>query len=909
MNKFQWHNLPVKEVFDLLKTDKNGLSQKEAQNRLEKYGLNKLPEEKTAPWFFILLNQFKSPLIYILLIAALVSFFLQEYVDMWVILAAVFINTIVGFIQEYKAEKTLENIKKRVSFKSTVLRDGQEKNIDSSKIAVGDILILEAGDRIPADGRIFELNDFQVNEASLTGESLPIDKELGELDKGTNLADRKNMVFMGTVVTRGRARVIITGTGTKTQLGEIASLVKETEKEKTPLQLKLARFSKIIGIVVLIACLILFIIGVILGQEVFKMFEIAVAVAVAAIPEGLLVGMTIILTVGMQRILRKKALVRRLVAAETLGSTSVICSDKTGTLTIGKMRTAYLLTGYCDLQEDMHNFEKNKKIKSDSDYDFLIKTGVICNNSIITIENNKKEFIGDPTEIALLKAGIDVGYDYKKLRQDNERLAEVPFSTEIKFMATLNKKDKDNHIIYVKGAPEKVLGFCNKILIDGKVKDLDKNDKKKILDNFNDLTYKGLRVLAAAYKLADKAKEDLSHEDIEENKDLIFTGVFALRDPLRKEAKSTIDLCQQAGIRPIIITGDHRLTVKAIAKEIGIEADDDSIIEGNEMDKLSDKELEKRVKEIKIYARVSPKHKLRIIDAWQKHHEVVAMLGDGVNDAPALKTSDIGVAVGSGTDVAKETADIVLMDDNFKTIVDAVKQGRIIFDNIRKVVVYLLADSFSELILISGALIYGWFMFHGHGDIILPITALQILYINIITDGFPYIALTFEPGEKDVMKLKPREKKTPILDTEMKVLIFIMGVITDLILFGIYFYMLNHDFDVTYMRTFIFTALAVDSLFYVFSVKSLRKTIFHINLFSNKYLLIAVVAAFGLQLAAIYTPFMREVLELTVLNLNDWLWIIGFGLINVLFIELGKYIFIFKEHHKGLLKKLKLIKK
>jgi Ca2+-transporting ATPase len=894
--------MPEKEVFELLKANKKGLSQEEAQKRLEKHGLNELPREKRAPWFFILLNQFKSPLIYILLIATLVSFFLKEYIDMWVILAAVFINTIVGFIQEYKAEKTLENIKQRISFKSTVLRNGEEKQIDSKKVAIGDVLILEAGDRIPADGRIFELNDFQVNEASLTGESLPIDKELGTLDKGTNLADRKNMVYMGTVVTRGRARVIVTGTGTKTHLGEIASLVKETEKEKTPLQLKLSKFSKIIGVAVLLASLILFIVGVILGQDVFEMFETAVAVAVAAVPEGLLVGVTIILTVGMQRILKKKALVRRLVAAETLGSTSVICSDKTGTLTIGKMRAAKLLTGYCDLDTDLLNFEKNNDVESGTDHDFLIKAGVLCNNSILTTEEGEKEFIGDPTEIALLKTGIDVGYDYKKLRNENERLAEVPFSTEIKYMATLNKKDNDDNIIYLKGAPEKVLNFCSKILVDGEVKNLSKEDKDKILDNFDELTYKGLRVLAAAYKLTDKDKKDLDQEYIAKADDLIFIGVFGLRDPLRKEAKDTIDLCQQAGIKPIIITGDHRLTVKAIANEIGIETDEESIIEGNEMDKLSDKELKKRVKEIRIYARVSPKHKLRIIDAWQKHGEVVAMLGDGVNDAPALKTSDIGVAVGSGTDVAKETSDIVLLDDNFKTIVDAVKQGRIIFDNIRKVIVYLVADSFSSLILIGGSLIYGWFF--SHGDIILPITALQILYVNMITDGFPYIALTFEPGEKDVMKLKPHKKDAPIMNTEMKVLIFIMGIITDLILFGIYLYMINNEYDLIYMRTFIFTALAVGTLFYVFSVKSLRKTIFHINFFSNKYLIIAVIAGFGLQLFAIYTPFMQDVFELTFLNLTDWFWIIGFGLINILFIELGKYIFISKQHHKGLLEKI-----
>ncbi len=884
MNKFLWHNLPEKEIFELLKSDKNGLSQKEARQRLKKYGFNKLPEKQKMSWFSVLLNQFKSPLIYILILAALVSFFLQQYIDMGVILAAVFINTIVGFIQENKAEETLAHLKKIVSYKSKVLRGGEEINIDSSQLVLGDILLLEAGDRVPADGRIFELNDFQVNEASLTGESMPINKEVGRLEKGAPMAERKNMVFMGTVVTRGRAKVIITGTGIKTNLGEIAQLVKETKEERTPLQLKLVKFSKTLGYIVLVACLFIFILGVLLGQNVFSMFETAVAIAVAAIPEGLLVAVTIILTVGMQRILRKKALVRRLIAAETLGSTSVICSDKTGTLTEGVMRVAYLLTGHCDLDKDLVHLDGKKTEHEFPDHYYLLSAGVICNNTVISQSKTelKEEFIGDSTETALLKAGFDSGLDYKELRDKNKRFDEIPFSTEIKYMATLNKKDDEHNIIYIKGAPEKILSFCSAVKIKGEEKRLTDELKAEILKNFNELTSKGLRVLGAAYKIVDKDKKTLQEKDIE---GFVFMGVFALKDPLRKEAKSTIDLCKLAGIYPVIITGDHRLTVKAIAQEIGMEVDDANILEGVDLDKMSDEELKKKVKEIKIYARVSPKHKLRIVNAWQAQGEVVAMLGDGVNDAPALKTADIGVALGSGTDVAKETADIILLDDNFKTIVEAVKQGRIIFDNIRKVIVYLLADSFTEMILIVGALIF---------RLPLPISALQILYINIIDDGFPNVALTFEPGESDVMEQKPRGKNEPILNSEMKFLIFIIGIFTDIVLFGLFIYLLNSGHEMAHVRTIIFTALALDSLLYIFSAKSLRRNIWDINPFSNRYLLLAVGFGLALQLFALYTPFMREILDLTILNMQEWSIIIGLALVKISAIEMGKYIFIHK---------------
>jgi P-type Ca2+ transporter type 2C len=886
MNKFLWHNLSDKEVFELLKASKNGLTQKEVDERLKKYGPNKLPEEKRISWFFVLLNQFKSPLIYILLVAAFISFILHELVDMWVILAAVFINTIVGFIQEIKAEKALAALKKYISYKSKVLRDGVEMNINSTKLVIGDILLLEPGVRIPADARIFELNDLQVNEASLTGESMPVGKENIVLDKGASIGDRKNMVFMGTTVTRGRAKAIVTGTGIKSQLGEIAQLVGETKDEQTPLQLKLAKFSQKLGLLVLAASVFLFVFGVVLGEEVFIMFEVAVAVAVAAIPEGLIVAVTIILTVGMQRILKKKALVRKLVAAETLGSTSVICTDKTGTLTEGVMRVSQILTGCCDMKKDVIDIDEKKKMDDKiSDHYQLLKAGVVCSNALISSKEDslEEEFIGDPTESALLRAGINGGLDYKKLRKENDRIAEIPFSTEIKYMATLNKGANQNNIIYLKGAPEKVLNFCSQIEINGEAKKLTKELKKQVLDNFDELTSKGLRVLAAGYKPVKKTQKELAETDIN---DFIFLGVFALKDPLRKDAKRTIALCKSAGIKPVIITGDHRLTVKAIAEEIGLDVKAENILEGKDMDKISDEELREIVKDINVYARVSPKHKLRIVNAWQSHGHVVAMLGDGVNDAPALKASDIGVAVGSGTDVAKETADIVLLDDNFKIIVSAVKQGRVIFDNIRKVIVYLLSDSFTELILIAGSLI---------ARLPMPITALQILYINIVDDGFPNVALTFEPAEKGVMKQKPRKKDEPILNSEMKFLIFIIGIVTDLILFALFIYLLKIDYAIDHIRTIMFTALAFDSLLYVFSAKSLRQNIWHMKLFDNKILLLAVAVGAGLQLFALYTPFMREAFDLVLLSSSEWLIIGGLAFVKISAIEAGKYIFITKH--------------
>lgn len=892
MSEINWHNLSVSSVFKELKTNEKGLSSDEAEKRLKKYGGNKLPAEKRLASWQVFINQFKSPLIFILLIATVISLILHEYVDAVVIGIAVFINTIVGFAQELKAEKTISTLKKLISYKSKVFRNGKEILISSEELVPGDILDLDAGDRVPADCRIFELKDFQVNEASLTGESIPVVKELKEFDKGAPLAERKNMVFMGTTVTRGRARVVVVLTGIKTHFGEIAKLVKETKEDLTPLQISLKKFSHVLGIVILAIALFIFVEGIVTGKDIFEMFETSVAVAVASIPEGLIVAMTIILTVGMQKILKKKALVRKLIAAETLGSTSIICTDKTGTLTEGNMRVAYLLTGECDLEKEDCIFDSKQQLKQAVSKNLALKIGTLCNNAVIEnvseSELEEWKYFGDPTEVALKLAAIESGIDAEALKKDYERLDEIPFSGDYKFMATLYrclKCEKEERVIYLKGAPEVVIEKCDFWNDQGELKPLSDSERDKIKKRNNELTSLGIRMLGVAYKEVPKDfNKELTDEDTQ---GMIFVGFFGLKDPLRKEARQTIELCKEAGIRPIIITGDHRLTVKAIAKEIGLDVEDKNIIEGRQMDKLSDEELYKKVKEIDIYARVSPKHKLRIVDAWQKHDEVVAMLGDGVNDAPALKSADIGVAVGSGTDVAKETADIVLMNDNFKTIVSAVEQGRVIFDNIRKVVLYLVADSFSEMILISVSLLAGW---------PLPVTALQILYINLITDGFPNLALTFEPAEEDVMKLKPRPKNEPILNREIKFLIFIIGIITDLVLLGIFVLLFLHwGYDIGHVRTFIFVALGIDSLFYVFSCKSIRKTIFHINIFNNWILIVTVFAGFALQFGALYIPFIRDALELTSLTLIDGLALLGIGIFNVLMIEFGKWLFIHRK--------------
>jgi Ca2+-transporting ATPase len=866
----RWHNLSVKEAAKILGTDtEKGLTESEALERQIEYGQNSLPKEKLVPRLRIFLEQFRSPLIYILLIAGIIVLFLGHNADAIVIFGAVVLNTIIGYVQEFKASRALSELKKAVKNKAKVLRENNIKIIDTSDLVPGDIIVLEAGDKVPADGRIIEIHQFKVNEMALTGEWLPAEKNDKILSSDTTMADRDNMVYMGTIVEQGKARAIVTAIGSTTELGKIAITVKETKEEKTPYQKKLAHFSKIVSTVIAFICLGIFVEGMLTGGEFIEMFTTAVAVAVAAIPEGLPVAMTVILALGMQRILKKKGLVRKLVAAETLGSTSVICTDKTATLTQGKIKVTKVLTAG-------QVFSSFSKVKTN---DLVYKIAALCNEAFVeNMWEPRKEWIvrGDPTGRAMLLFGFTGNFSKEELDQDFPKIDEMSFDNQKKFLATLHK-DKRNNILFIAGAPENLLKMSNL-----KAEDMEKWEKE-----FVKMASHGYRIIALAKKKTSKKKiDDIAFEGLE------IVALLGLSDPLRKEVEEAMKICRQSGMRTIIVTGDHKLTAKSIAKQLGFKTEEVNIMEGEELDNLSEKEFQERLEKVQIYARVEPKHKMRIVKAWQDRGEVVAMTGDGINDSPALKKADIGVAIGSGTTVAKETSDLILLNDSFSVIVAAVEEGRAILDNIRRVMTYLLSDSFTEIILIGGSMLIAaifnqpWF---------LPLTAVQILWINLVEDGLPDLALAFEPKEKDLMKRKPNKHGVPLLTQEMKVIIFAIGLITDLLLLGLFFWLCSHSIDMLYIRTMIFAALAVDSLFYVFSCKSLRRNVWHINLFSNKVLIIAWMIGFAALFISLYIPFFNNLLGTIPLHFHDWWIVVGLGVIELILIEIVKHYFIVRH--------------
>jgi len=874
-----WHNLSTNVVFEKLKSKRDGLDTKEAIKRKNKYGLNVLPSKKSISHLVLFLNQMRSPLVYILLIATIISLLLSHYTDAGVIFFVVLVNTFFGYWQESKADNAIKKLKEIIHEQSKVLRNGKVKLISTAELVIGDVINLSAGNKVPADCRVFEIDELQTVEASLTGESNSIMKHTKAIPVGTSLADRDNMIYMGTLISSGKGKAIVCSTGQDTEIGKISELIKEVQEDKTPLQQKLAKFSRNLTFLIVAVAFLIFIQGYFASRDFAEMFLIVVALAVSAIPEGLLVAVTIILTIGMQYILKRKALVRKLIAAETLGSTSVICTDKTGTLTEGKMRVSQIITAdkeYLIIKDgEISESEKSKNLIS--------KISVLCSSAEIEEIGSELEhakIIGDPTESALLMASIQAGYNVDELRKEYIKKEEIPFDSNRKYMVALfeHKKEKHNHV-FIKGAPEKIFPYCSKVMIGGKKVVLGKSELSSLRRKYEALTSKGLRVLGFAYRTGNINELDNSL------KELVFLGFAGIKDPLRAEAKDTIKLCQKAGIRPIMITGDHKLTAKAIFEELGVKMDG-NIVEGKEIDKWSDEKLEKEVVHIDVYARVEPKHKLRIVDAWQRRGEVVAMTGDGINDAPAIKTADIGIALGSGSDVTKETADIILLDNNFSVIVSAIKQGRIIFDNIRKVILYLLSDSFSEMILIAGSLLF---------NLPLPILATQILFINLIGDGLPNIAMTLEPGEKGIMDDKPRKRDESILNREMKVLILVISIVTSLVLFGLFIILLKKFDDINYVRTIIFTALATDSLIYAFGVRSLRYSIWRKNPFSNKYLIGAVIISFLAIFAVLYIPLFQKIFHTVNLGLTEWGLILALSLFQVILIEVVKYFSILRQ--------------
>jgi len=892
-------DLNAKDVVNNLKSSIRGISEEEAEKRLQKYGKNKLPEKKRFAYINIAINQFKSPLVYILLVASIISFILKETIDASVILFAVFLNTIVGFMQEVKAENGLAKLKEMVEHKSHIVRNGIEKEINSEDIVPGDIVSLRAGDRIPADGRILIANEMDVDESSLTGESIPVSKFVEIKDQKGDFESKDNMVYMGTAVVKGMGKMIVSSTGVNTKFGQIAQLLKDTKEEDTPLQVQLSKFSRSFGLITLLIIAVILIMGLIDNIPFVDIFTVSVAVAVAAIPEGLLVALTVVLAIGMQRILKNGSLVRRLIAAETLGSTTVICTDKTGTITKGEMEVDHIITlsSVFSLSNEKDGLVEEEKHKLD--HMVALKIGMICNNAIIENPNEELQnwkIHGDYTEKALLYSGLTVGFDVQKIQNDYERIAEIPFNSERKLMATLNRSEAGEYEIYAKGSPEEIINRSKYVLIEGAKRKMSEEDLRFLKRTQNDLSKKGLRLVGVAFR---EAKEEYIPNFNEKNEEelinnLTFVGLIAIKDPIRLEARKTIEMARFAGLKIVMITGDNRMTAKTIALELGMKVEDNNILDGYELDQMSTKDFNNIVSRIKVYARVSPHHKSRIVDALQSKGEVVAMTGDGVNDAPALKSADIGVALGSGTEVAKETADIVLLDNNLKTIIVAIEQGRLIFDNLRKVTLYLISDSFSEVVVIGGSIMIS--IFYKIDNHVLPLAAAQILWINLITDSFSNAALSVEPGEKEIMNEPPRRKNEPLLNLEMKVLIVAVSAAKGLIALYIFYLVKDATGDFQKASTIAFTILAVCSLFYAFSIRSLRRSILQKDIFSNKYLVIATVIGFSLQLFAIYDRNFQYFLGTVPLDVNDWSLII-FAIISVIFVvESIKYLFIIKNN-------------
>lgn len=877
-----WHHLPLPAVYRILKSDGKGLTSKQAAERLKIYGANSLPKEKKQSSFAIFINQLKSPLVYVMIFALGVSIFLSQWPDALVIAFVIIINTIFGWWQENKASDAISKLKKLIVYSSQAMRDGHQILIDTSQLVPGDILYLKSGNNVPADCRIISSENLQARESLLTGESAPSTKNNKEIPAGKPLAERSDMLYMGTAIVRGMGTAVVVETGRNSEMGKISRLLATTATEKTPLQEQLAKFSRLLTIVIACLCILVILDGLFRGYSLTEMLLTASALSVAAIPEGLLVAVTIILAIGMQKILLCKSLVRRLVAAETLGGVSIILTDKTGTLTEGKMQVARFVS------TDQEFFRQKPEVMElselEKEHNLMLKISLLCSSA--QIENpddtlSELKIIGDPTESALLIAGIEAGFNKEELDKEYKKIKEIPFDSDKKYMATMHSHKRDGHDhVFAKGAPEKIMAFCSRTYLSGEKHPLTSAHRRQIQSKVEEMTSAGLRVIALAYKTGNE------FQALEkELNDLVFIGLIALKDPLRSEAAWSINECRKAGIRPIIITGDHPLTAKAIFEELGFK-EKGRVITGAELDELSDSQLDKKLDKIDIYARVEPHHKLRLVRAWQNRGEVVAMTGDGINDAPAIKAADIGIALGSGSDVAKETADIILLDNNFKTIVEAVREGRVIFDNIRKVFFYLLTGSFSEIILILGSILLG---------LPLPLLALQILWINLIDHGLPSFALALEREEDDVMSYPPRPRNEQLLNREIKVMIFIIGIITDIILFGIFIGMIFSGIDAAYARTFVFAVLCLDSLLVVFSIRSLRRTIFSRGIIDNKFLLGAVAVSLIFMIFAFMPPFNHLVFKTVVFGPIEWLLVLAVAVFKLFAIEAAKYFLIIKK--------------
>ena len=877
-----WEILEVQESFDLLASSEAGLSDVEAQKRLAEVGPNILAAEDKIKIFAILLHQFKSPLIYVLLAAAVVTFFLQEFIDMAVILTVVVLNAVIGFIQEIKAEQGVRSLKKMVQAKARVLRDRHEKEIPGSQLVPGDIVYLAAGMRVPADLRLVHVLDLRVDESMLTGESLPSDKRTEKLaEQNLTPGDRKNIAFMGTTVVFGRGRGLVVETGRRTVIGDIAEKVQEVPFGKAPLQQKLENFAKFLSWTVGAISVFIFGLGLYEGEKLSEMFVAAVAIAVSAIPEGLPVAVTIAMAIGVNRMARQNAIVRRLPSVETLGSTTIIGSDKTGTLTRNEMTVKLVFDGLRTYEISGIGYEPAGAITHDGqlldmaanpNLEQTLRIGMLCNESNLYQENGAYRIDGDPTEGALIVSAIKGGLQVEEEQAKYPQLGIVPFESERGFMATLHEIE-GRKVIFAKGAPEKIIHFS---MLDEADPALE-NSLVQVAANFAD---QGLRVLGLAYKEVAPETVKVCQDDVESG--LIFAGLQGMIDPPRQEVVEAIKMCKQAGIRTAMITGDHAITAGAVAGQIGIETDKALVLEGRQIETMQDEELYERVRTTSVYARVAPIHKLRIVQQLMDQDEIVAVTGDGVNDAPALKAAHIGVAMGrTGTDVAKEAADIVLSDDNFASIVAAVREGRIVYDNIKKVTIFLVSCGFGELLTIIACMMAG---------LHLPYNPAQILWLNLVTNGFQDVALAFEPGEKDVLHRKPRSPHERILSTLMIQRTLLMGSILGFGTFIVFYMQLVSNVPVESARSVALTVMVFFQFYQAMNCRSETQSIFEMNPLTNPFLFVSMIGALFAHLAVLYVPALQFVFRTVPLDFGQWTVVVAASVTIVIGVEADKFI-------------------
>ncbi|HCC08149.1 MAG TPA: ATPase [Clostridiales bacterium] len=847
-----YHIMSVEDIYVETGSNSNGLTQMEAESRIVEYGKNQLDEGKRKTLLGKYLDQFKDFMVIVLIVAGVISGALGELTDMGIILVVVIINAVLGVIQENKAEKALEALKKMSSPQVKVKRNGEVEKIDTENLVFGDLVLVEAGDFIPADMRIIEIANLKIDESALTGESVPVEKSVSKLENAdVVIGDRINMAYSGSIVTYGRGLGVVTGTGMNTEVGKIAKKISDTEDNQTPLQMNLDKMGKMLSIAVLIIAALIFVVGILNGRDTFEMFLTSVSLAVAAIPEGLPAVITIVLAIGVQKMAKKNAIIRKLAAVETLGSTEIICSDKTGTLTQNKMtvKEVYINRQMLEAKDIEGNHEHVRE---------FIHVMTLCNDSkVVNSEENTIKLLGDPTETALISFAHEKGFNKNELDNISKRVDEIPFDSDRKLMTTIHGDDASFKIM-TKGAPDVLLQRCTKILVNGEIENLSEDILKEINSSNKMMASKALRVLAFAYNKIEIMPEDMTSMKVEN--DLVFVGLVGMIDPPREEAKEAIRECKSAGIRAIMITGDHKDTAVAIAKELGIITDESEAITGTELDKISDKDFLKLVTKYSVYARVSPEHKVRIVETWQKNGRIVAMTGDGVNDAPALKTADIGVGMGiTGTDVSKSVSNMVLADDNFATIVYAVKEGRKIYSNITKTIQFLLSSNLGEVVTLFLATMLNWV-------VLFPI---HILWINLVTDSLPALALGVEKSEKDVMKQKPRKADSSFWSNGVGFNIIYQGISKGLITLSVY-YIGDKLYSHEVAMTMTFITLGLIQLTHSINVRSNKKSIFEIGLFSNMYLIWAILITAFLQIIVVVVPPIAKIFKVVPLNFEQW---------------------------------------